>query len=88
MRKTANDYLKEFDIIDKKRTALKNRIKDRAEFLCNEFPDIILSHNITANDFINDNRYHSTLSYIHVIDIIEKENLKRLNIKQGNLFED
>lgn len=89
MRKTANDYLKEFNSIESKYISIKNRIEERAKFLCDKFPHIILvDQHLTTGEFIKDNRFHSTRSYIHVIDIIEKENEKNSKLKQGNLFED
>lgn len=88
MRKRANDYLREFNDIESKYISIKNRIKQRAKFLCNKFPHVYLvEEHLTAKQFIEDEQYHSTRSYIHVIDIIEKENEKNSKIKQGNLFE-
>ena len=91
-RKTAKDYRKELEEISKEKTALENRIIERARNLCKQYPDIIIAtnvhdknENLTAKDFIKIENLH-ILTALSLIEVVEKHIADSHPHKQTKMF--
>lgn len=94
-RLTAKDYRKQLKDLEKQQIALKNRIKDRANKLCEKYPDIQVGYRLDDN---NANKPFYSGEYIgfritiaeiedvlQIIETIEKELANRHPHKQGTI---
>lgn len=73
-----NDYLNMHKFAKTQLSLIEKRIKDRAEWLCVQHPDVLMTgkitiiHDIYSGDIIKILRNYTVLELIDIIDIIEK----------------
>jgi len=89
-RKTAKDYRKEYNELNKQLNALEARIKERALKLCAKYPDVMVGKITDAKYFAE---YHNEQpaslrieNYLHAIEAIEAELAKRDVYVQTKMF--
>lgn len=90
MRKSGKELRKEYlNLLDNIK-ALESRIKDRAEVLMTQYPDVLIGEITTAGEFINRNHLDDirTIACVRFIEKIEDHIAKQHPHQQKKLFEE
>lgn len=88
-RKSGKDLRKEYNNLLDKTKALESRIKDRAEQLMTQYPNVLIGEITTAKDFLEnwDITLTDTIGCIKIIEKIEDHIIKQHPYQQKKMFD-
>ena len=89
MRKSGKELRKEYQNLLDKTKALESRIKDRAEVLMIQYPDVLIGEITTAKDFLDvwDLNHIDTINCIGFIEKIEQHIADKHPHQQKKMFD-